>query len=86
MQSIKTTADFRLEIGAYANGFKYVEELYPRETVAALDARKDLSPNAYVKFAKQWAEQGAIIIGGRCEIGPAHVNAMSKAFKDNWFV
>ncbi len=83
LQNIKTTADYEIEIGAYANGFKSVEELYPGDTVAALDARKDLSPDAYVEFAKMWVEWGATIIGGCCEIGPAHIKAMSKALKNN---
>lgn len=59
--------------GAYANGFTSIAALTPGATVDALEARRDLSPAAYADFAMAWVEQGASIVGGCCEVGPAHI-------------
>ncbi len=65
-------------IGAYANGFVAVDELFPGDTVAHLQARKDLKPQAYADIALKWKEQGASIIGGCCEIGPEHIAEIAR--------
>jgi S-methylmethionine-dependent homocysteine/selenocysteine methylase len=59
--------------GAYANGFTSVAALAPGGTVDALEARRDLSPTAYADVAMSWVENGASIVGGCCEVGPAHI-------------
>lgn len=59
--------------GAYANGFTSVESLEPGGTVESLEARHDLPPAAYADFAMTWVEGGASIVGGCCEVGPAHI-------------
>ncbi|CTQ49154.1 homocysteine S-methyltransferase family protein [Jannaschia donghaensis] len=58
--------------GAYANGFVAVEALTPGGTVASLTTR-NLTPQVYADFAAQWVDLGATIIGGCCEVGPAHI-------------
>jgi S-methylmethionine-dependent homocysteine/selenocysteine methylase len=63
-------------VGAYGNGFISVDALDVGGTVDVLRARKDLSPVHYADFALSWAEAGAKILGGCCEIGPAHVSAL----------
>lgn len=68
--------------GAYANGFTSVDTLYPGETVEHLQTRKDLGPSEYLAFAQQWADMGATIIGGCCEVGPAHIKAIAEEFKN----
>ncbi|EAW30365.1 hypothetical protein GP2143_09175 [marine gamma proteobacterium HTCC2143] len=60
-------------VGAYANGFTSIAALKPGGTVEELQARQDLSPNGYAKFALSWVDSGAKIIGGCCEVGPAHI-------------
>ena len=72
-----------IPIGAYANGFTKVSEGYLDDTatVSALDARTDLGPEAYLGFAKQWQVCGATIIGGCCEVGPAHIAELARHFK-----
>jgi len=65
--------------GAYANGFVSVAPLEPGGTVDALEARSDLSPEAYARFALDWAEAGATILGGCCEVGPSHIAAIASA-------
>lgn len=67
------------KIGAYANGFTSIEELYPGDTVEVLSARKDLGPEEYAKHAMKWVKNGASIIGGCCEIGPSHIKALHDA-------
>jgi len=61
--------------GAYANGFTKISEgfLGDKPTVDALTARQDLGPDQYAKFAMEWIAKGATIVGGCCEVGPAHI-------------
>lgn len=66
-----------LKVGAYANGFTSVDTLYPGETVTKLEKRRDLSPEEYATHALEWVTNGAEIVGGCCEIGPAHIKALS---------
>jgi len=64
-------------IGAYANGFTSISALEPGGTVDSLEARHDLGPQNYADFVMQWVEQGAQIVGGCCEVGPAHIAAIA---------
>lgn len=70
-----------LPFGGYANGFTKIAEgfLTDAPTVDALTKRQDLGPEDYAKFASKWASQGATIIGGCCEISPAHIKAVHDA-------
>ncbi|MFT5894665.1 MAG: S-methylmethionine-dependent homocysteine/selenocysteine methylase [bacterium] len=60
-------------VGAYANGFRAVTALEPGGTVDSLEIRHDLGPETYAKFAMDWLAKGATLIGGCCEVGPAHI-------------
>lgn len=66
---------FGKPFGAYANGFTGITKAFrqARSTVASLTARDDVGPEAYAEYALAWVGQGATIIGGCCEIGPAHI-------------
>ncbi|MDC1340343.1 homocysteine S-methyltransferase family protein [Oceanospirillaceae bacterium] len=66
--------------GAYANGFTSVDSLKPGGTVKSMESRSDLNPQAYAEFALQWAKHGAGLIGGCCEVGPAHIAQLAKRF------
>jgi len=61
--------------GAYANGFTEITQSFVQvgATVQELSARTDLTPAAYADFAEDWAQMEATIIGGCCEVGPAHI-------------
>ncbi|MDX8434924.1 homocysteine S-methyltransferase family protein [Mesorhizobium abyssinicae] len=63
-------------VGAYANGFTSIEALKHGGTVDVLHARHDLDPQAYADQAIGWVEAGALIVGGCCEVGPAHIAAL----------
>ena len=66
------------QIGVYANGFTSITSLYPGTTVKSLTTRQDLDPQEYTQHALFWAQQGVTIIGGCCEIGPAHIKVLSE--------
>lgn len=66
--------------GAYANGFTEIAGSFVQigATVNELSARTDLTPEAYAAFAEEWARLGATIIGGCCEVGPAHIAELAR--------
>jgi S-methylmethionine-dependent homocysteine/selenocysteine methylase len=72
-----------IPLGAYANGFVKIAPDYLQEgaTVDLLQARKNLGPEVYTQFAEDWTKQGATIIGGCCEVGPAHIEELAKRLK-----
>ena len=72
-----------LPCGAYANGFEQITAAFleDKPTVASLQSR-DLSPAAYSSHAMRWIDAGATIVGGCCEVGPAHISALSAAIRD----
>lgn len=78
--ALAEVARFGKPFGAYANGFTRITEdfLKDRPTVAALTARKDLGPAEYAGFAMGWVGQGATIVGGCCEVGPAHIAELAR--------
>ena len=62
-----------LPFGAYANGFSEITPHTHGTSAPEYCARHDLSPERYTDFAVRWVEQGATLIGGCCEVGPAHI-------------
>ena len=68
-----------IPIGAYANGFTSIAALDPGGTVEALEARDDLTPERYTEHALGWVTNGATIVGGCCEVSPAHIKHLSDA-------
>ncbi|MEM6636972.1 MAG: homocysteine S-methyltransferase family protein [Pseudomonadota bacterium] len=79
-QALPSVLPIGLPTGAYANGFTYITTGFakPGQTVAQLEARTDLTPDRYADFAEDWAEAGVTIIGGCCEISPAHIAAVHR--------
>ncbi len=69
--------------GAYANGFTRItqEFLGHKPTVDSLSARQDLGPEAYATHAMGWIGQGASIVGGCCEVGPAHITELARQIR-----
>jgi len=68
-----------LPFGAYANGFTHISDGFKTDapTVDALEARAEMTPQAYADHAMSWIDQGATIIGGCCEIGPDHIKEIA---------
>ena len=65
-----------LPFGAYANGFTHISGNFLKDasTVKELTHRHDLTPQKYADFAMEWVAMGATIVGGCCEVGPAHIS------------
>lgn len=72
-----------LPFGGYANGFTKIaaDFLKDKPTVDSLSARTDLGPDAYAAHAMGWIAMGATIVGGCCEVGPAHIAALHGAIQ-----
>lgn len=72
-----------LPFGGYANGFTQITSgfLEDKPTVDALTARQDITPASYAVHAMGWIGQGATIVGGCCEVGPAHIAALADAIR-----
>lgn len=73
-RGLPTLVSSGLPVGGYANGFVKADDLDIGGTVEHLAARTDLDPSAYADHAMRWVDNGATIIGGCCEVGPAHIS------------
>ena len=62
-------------IGGYANGFRGIPDGWAASAsgIAALGSRDDLGPGDYARHVETWIDRGARVVGGCCEIGPAHI-------------
>ena len=82
-QAIPLLKGATMPVGAYANGFTRITEAFKSDApkITDLSERHDLGPDAYADFCDQWADDGATIIGGCCEVGPAHITEMAKRLK-----
>ena len=76
--ALPALADIGIPFGAYANGFVSIAALQPGGTVEALKGRDDLDPARYADHALHWVASGATIVGGCCEIGPAHIAELKR--------
>ena len=77
----RAAAETGARVGAYANGFGAIDADYSTDsTVDALDLRIDLDPDGYLRWVEGWVAGGASIVGGCCEIGPAHIRAIADRF------
>ena len=61
-----------VEIGVYANAFTPEEEGAANEALHGI--REDLSGDHYARFACDWADSGATMIGGCCGVGASHIH------------
>ncbi|MFN6925992.1 MAG: homocysteine S-methyltransferase family protein [Tabrizicola sp.] len=62
-----------LPFGAYANGFSEIIPHTCGTSAPHYGARNDLTAETYADFAMGWVAAGATLIGGCCEVGPAHI-------------
>ena len=61
-------------VGAYANAFTPIPEkwdFHGNESIPP--SRVDVTPRTYATHAANWVAAGARIVGGCCEVGPAHI-------------
>ena len=68
-----------LPVGAYANAFTPIPEKWDFHGEESIPpSRTDVTPQAYADHAAGWIAAGARIIGGCCEVGPAHIASLSR--------
>ena len=80
--AVPTTAP-PLRIGVYANAFAPVKTAVAEANAQLHSIRTDVTPSAYVDWARHWAARGASIIGGCCGIGPDHISALRAGLPPN---
>lgn len=82
-QGLPVLAGFGKPFGGFANGFTAISAAFLEDnpTVDVLSGRKDLGPDAYAEFAMGWVGQGATIVGGCCEVGPAHIAELARRLR-----
>ena len=85
--AVEIVSSFNKKFGAYANAFTKISSgfLEDAPTVDALEERKDLNPENYLKFVMEWVELGASIVGGCCEVGPEHIKLIANKLKNNGY-
>lgn len=72
-----------LPAGGYANGFTAIPLTFaPGRTKDQLTTRTDLGAAAYARFAMRWIAAGARIVGGCCEVGPAHIARLAATLRE----
>ena len=82
-QGLPVLTDCGIPFGAYANGFTKITDAFKQDapTVDALTARQDLTPAAYADHVMAWVGAGATIVGGCCEVGPAHIAEIARRLR-----
>ncbi|MGJ8545729.1 MAG: homocysteine S-methyltransferase family protein [Sulfitobacter sp.] len=81
--ALEVLARSGLPFGAYANGFEKITEgfLQDKPTVDALQMRRDLTPALYADHVMDWVAAGATIVGGCCEVSPAHIAEIARRLR-----
>ncbi|MFK7751247.1 MAG: homocysteine S-methyltransferase family protein [Sedimentitalea sp.] len=82
--AMEILAGFGVPFGGYANGFTHISDGFKTDapTVDALEQRTDLGPETYGDLAMDWVAAGATIVGGCCEVGPAHIETLAQRLRD----
>ncbi|MEM8653288.1 MAG: homocysteine S-methyltransferase family protein [Pseudomonadota bacterium] len=72
-----------LPFGAYANGFEQISEGFmdDKPTVDTLTLRRDFTPDLYADHVMSWVASGATIVGGCCEVSPAHIAEIARRLR-----
>ncbi|MEX0371013.1 MAG: homocysteine S-methyltransferase family protein [Tateyamaria sp.] len=81
--ALDALADTRVPLGAYANGFTQISQAFidGGTTADGLQHRTDLTPEVYAEHAVSWIDHGATILGGCCEVGPAHIAEIARRLR-----
>ena len=69
-------------VGAYANAFTPIPQKWDFHGDESIPpSRTDVTPSAYADHVADWVAVGAMIVGGCCEVGPAHIAQLNKTFR-----
>ena len=64
--------------GGHANAFAHIPDNWSmKASTKALGVRGDLGPTTYAGHVNNWLDAGASVVGGCCEVGPAHIDCIS---------
>jgi len=77
---IKNIKKINVPFGFKINAFEHIPPGWKPDSnnpKVQLGKRKDLTPTNFLKFCKKFKKNGAKIIGGCCEITPAHIKKLS---------
>jgi S-methylmethionine-dependent homocysteine/selenocysteine methylase len=81
-QALPELAKTGLPFGGWANGFSNAgADLALGGTVDGMGKRTDLDPDNYANHVMEWIENGATLVGGCCEVGPAHIQKIAEQLK-----
>ena len=77
-RAVADRASKTMRIGVYANAFEpRVDTVKANKVLRGINSQ--LTPQLYSRFASEWVEAGADIIGGCCGIGAGHISHMAMA-------
>jgi len=69
-------------VGAYANAFTPIPQKWDFHGDESIPpSRTDVTPSAYADHVADWVAVGARIVGGCCEVGPAHITQLNKTLR-----
>ncbi len=71
-----------IKIGVYANAFQPIKIGQKDANSQIRGTRKELTPQKYLDFVKEWNEIEIDIVGGCCGIGPEHIKRICDFKKD----
>ena len=81
--SIKVMKNFSKPFGALPNAFVTVNELDIHNDVSILKKRSDLNIHKFVGEMLSYIKNNASIVGGCCEVGPQHIEALKNEIFNN---
>lgn len=84
-RGLSVLGDAGIPTGAYANGFTGISAAFQKKgsNVSRLATRENFTPDVYADHAGKWVELGATMIGGCCEVGPAHIKELARRYSGN---
>ncbi len=82
-QAIPVLRATGLPFGGWANGFTNAAgDLALGGTVDGMGKRTDLGPDPYADHVMNWIDAGATLVGGCCEVGPAHIAVLAGRLRE----
>ena len=81
-RALPTLAAMGRPFGAYANGFTGIPDSWEADGGVTQLAAEGVTPDAYAREVAGWLGQGATIVGGCCEMGPAHIARLRQLIDD----
>ena len=72
-----------IHIGVYANAFQPIKIGQKDANSQIRNTRKELTPEKFLDFVKEWTELEVDIVGGCCGISPEHIEKFCDLNIDN---